>query len=195
MALNFNEVPKKEYPQAPVGTYGARIVQIVDFGKQAQTDWKPPHGATDPKNRVYVSFEIPELRIETEKDDGTILNQPQWVGKEFTISTFGESGLMQMVNALKPDASGMADLLGMPAMITIGRTSGGKAKVTTISGTPNGFDVPELENDTTYYDTAHPTEETFKSCKPWQQKNILKALDYDGSCDAWYEAPAEQSDY
>ena len=193
MALNLNEIPQKEYPQVPVGTYGARIVQIVDFGKQAQTHWKT--GAPEePKNRVYVSFEIPEARLSVEKDDGTVIDQPHWVGKEFTISTFGESGMMKMINALKPEASTLADLLGMPAMISVGRTSGNKAKVTSITGCPSGFDVPELENDTAYYDTAHPTEDSFKSVKPWQQKNIVTALDYDGSCDTWYEAD-ESKDY
>ena len=188
MSLQLSEIKKKssastkDFGRLEDGTYMARIVSVVDFGHQPQTDWKTGED-TDPKDKVMITFETPSERIEYEDKEGKQVNRPRWVSKEYTLSMHEKSGLFKVVTTIAPEATGLDELLNVPCMISIGSTSGGNAKVTNVSAAPKGIDIGELENDSFYFDFDEPNKDLFTSLPEWQQTKITEALNYNGFAD------------
>ena len=190
MALNFASTgskTKKEYSRVEDGAYPARIVQIIDFGKQIETDWKTGEpkvyedsGAPIIKHKVWINFELPTETIEVNGE-----MKPRWYGKEFTVSMHEKSALFALLKAVDPkgDATNkgrnVKGLLGLPAMITIASTSSGKAKVGAISGVPKGMKVDELANDETFFDLDSTDLSIFESLPQWMQDRIKGGVDFD----------------
>jgi hypothetical protein len=197
MTLILKDVPsnRKDYGRHEDGTYPSRVVQVIDFGIQKQTDWKTGE-ETDPKPRLMVTFETPNEVIEIEDAEGNVREMPRWIGREYTISTFEQAGLMKLIAALKPDAESFDEILNLPCMIQVGTTSGGKAKVTQVMAMPKGVPVGELANEPTFFDFDNPNQELFESLPTWQRKKIKEALNYNGFADMWSEErkDADKSD-
>jgi hypothetical protein len=160
---------KKDYGRIENGTYPARAVQIIDMGEQWSENWKTgekeywDEEETKPKiqKKCFIQFEFP---TETMEIDGE--QKPRWQGKEFVISTHEKAALVNLAKAAgisEPENGfSVADILDKPVLITIGTTSGGNAKVQTISGVPKGMDVPELYNPTVVFDLDAPDPKVFE---------------------------------
>jgi len=186
MALALKEMKSKNnFGRVDEGPHMARIAHVVDFGIQPQTDWKTGADA-DSKPRVMITWEFGNSRAEIEKD-GETKSFPRWQGKEYTASNSEMASLMKMIKSLKPDLVSLDELLNMACMVQIGSTSGGNAKVMSVMPAPTGVEVPELECESSMFDFENPTEDSFKSVKPWQQKKILEAENYTGFADTWAE--------
>ena len=190
MSLNLAEIKeqatasKKDYGRLEEGTHHARIVSVVDFGLQEQTDYNTKE-VIKPKERMMITWEFPTERIEIEQDDGTTKSLPRWQGKEYTISLHEKAGLTALLAAIAPSVETLEELLNMPCAVSIGSTSGGNAKVTNVSKPMKGFEVPELENESMYFDFSNPNKDLFLSLPAWQQAKIKDALNYDGFADDW----------
>jgi hypothetical protein len=195
MTLILKDVksPRKDYGRLEDGTYPARIVQVVDFGIQKQTDWQTGE-ETDPKPRLMITWEVPGETITIEDKEGNSEERPRWQGREYTISSFEQAGLMKLVSALKPDLESFDELLNLPCMIQVGSTSGGKAKITSVMSMPKGVPVGDLANEPTMFDFDNPNRELFESLPNWQQEKIKSALNYDGFADTWTKEAVESSD-
>lgn len=194
MSLILSEVKTgNDYGRVEDGTYPARVVQVIDFGTQKQTDYKTGE-ETDPKPRVMITWEFPTSRIELEKD-GVVTEKPRWLGKEYTVSTFDKSNLMKLLQALAPKAVSLDELLNVPCMVQVGSTSGGNAKVMSVMPAPNGVPVAELENETTMFDFSHPTKELFSALPNWQKNKIKDAVDYNGFADEWDSDTANDGEF
>ena len=194
MSLVLAEIKSggKDFGRVDDGTYPARIVQVVDFGIQPQTDYQTGE-ATASKPRVMVTWEFPTSRIEIDNDEGT-QSLPRWVSKEYTLSNSPKSNLIKLVAALAPKAVSLDELVNLPCMVQVGSTSGGKAKVTAVLPPMEGVNVAELEKDAVFFDFSHPMEDLFKSLPAWQQGKIKEAENYEGFADGWVEEE-KQSDY
>ena len=189
MTLILSEVKKggKDFGRVDDGTYPARIVQVVDFGIQPQTDWKTKE-PVDSKPRVMITWEFATSRIELENDEGTT-SLPRWTGKEYTVSNSDMSNLMKLVGTLAPKARGLDELVNLPCMVQIGSTSGGNAKVEQVLKPIEGMDVAPLEKSSMFFDFDHPEEALFKELPIWQRRKIMEAENYEGFADTWMEEP------
>lgn len=185
MSLVLSEIKSggKDFGRVDEGTYPARIVQVVDFGIQPQTDWQTGE-PTASKPRVMITWEFPTSRIELENDEGT-QSLPRWLGKEFTLSNSPKSNLIKLVGALAPRATSLDELVNIPCMVQVGSTSGGKAKVVQVLPSMEGMDVATLENDASFFDFSDPNEDLFKALPKWQQGKVLEAENYEGFADSW----------
>ena len=188
MALNFAEKKsvKKDFGRVEDGAYPARIVQIIDFGQQIETDWKTGEPKTYDdgnlmvKPKVWINFEFPDETIEI---DG--VEKPRWYGKEYTVSTHEKSALAALLKAVDPKGEfadkgrNVPGLLGLPAMVTIGSTSSGKAKISAVSGVPKGMQVAGLTNEEAFLDLDSDDTDAFFELPSWMQKRIREGVGFD----------------
>lgn len=175
-----------DYGRVDDGAYPARIVQIIDFGKQVETDWKTgapltyeDSGEEIIKHKVWINFEFPDELIDV---DG--VDKPRWYGKEYTVSAHEKSALSALLKAVDPKGvateggRNVKGLLGLPAMVTIGSTSSGKAKVSSVSGVPRGMQVGPLVNPEVFFDLDEPDQATFGTLPKWMKDRITNGIDF-----------------
>jgi|SRR3990167_1163408 len=188
MALNFSETKKakKDFGRIEDGSFVARIVQIIDFGDQYETDYKTGEikkyddGNEVIKHKVFITFEFPTETIEI---DG--VQKPRWLGKEFSISSHEKSALFSLLKAIDPKGENtnkgrnVRGMLGLPAMVTVGSTSGGKAKISSVSGVPKGMQVDSLYNPEQFFDLDSDDVTTFESLPTWMQERITTGIGFD----------------
>lgn len=191
MGLSFSaedKKSKKTYPRIEDGSYPARIVQILDFGMQLETDYKTGEPKTyddgNPivRHKVWVNFEFPTELIEI---DG--VQKPKWLGKEFSVSAHEKSALYNLLKAADPKGTitnkgrNVGGLLGLPVMVSVSSTSGGKAKISSVSGVPKGMQVDSLQNPEVLFDLDGDDVATFESLPNWMQERIKDGVDFDTS--------------
>jgi len=170
------------------GPHLARIVSVVDFGEQDQTDYQTGE-PTAPKKKVMVTYETPNEFITYEKD-GEQVTKPRWISKEYTLSMHEKAALYKLVMAIAPDLSSLDELLNIPCQITVGSTApstkkpNGNAKIIGVSKPMKGLEVPDLENETFHFDFSDPDMDLFTKLPDWQQTKIKEANDYNGFADA-----------
>lgn len=189
MALNFSEKPKaarKDFGRVDDGAYPARIVQLIDFGKQYATDFqtgevkKYDDGNPIIQHKVWITFELPNETIEV---DGA--EKPRWYGKEYTVSLHEKAALTGLLKAADPKGEHTAKgrnvrgLLGLPVMITIGSTKSGKPKVTGVTAVPKGLQVDALANEEVFFDLDSDDVEVFDGLPSWMQERIKSGVDFD----------------
>lgn len=195
MSLKIAEIKKpskkKDFGRLEDGNHLARIVSVIDFGLQPQTDWQTKE-PVDPKKVVAITYETPTETITVEDKEGNKTEKPRWISKEYTLSFHEMAALRKLVDALKPDIESLDELLNMPCMITVASTATGNAKVSAVSKPMKGMDVPELFGDAFHFDFSHPNMELFNGLYEWQQNKLKEALDYNGFADA--DAPVTVED-
>jgi hypothetical protein len=167
------------FGRLPDGPVHARIVSVVDFGLQPQTDWQTGE-AKPSKKTVMITFETPSERIEYEDKEGNKVNRPRWISKEYILSLQEKAALTALVKAVKPDIAALDELLNQPCLVTVGSTKTGNAKVSAVAPPMKGFEVGELENDSFHFDFDDPDMELFNSLPEWMQNKIKDAENYNG---------------
>lgn len=186
MSLQLDEIKKSsagiDFGRLEDGTYLARIVSVVDFGLQPQTDWKTKE-PTDPKKRIMITFETPDEFITYEDKEGNEVSRPRWISKEYTLSMHEKSALFKLVTTIAPDANSLVELLNVPCMISVGSTDGGNAKITGVNKPMKGAAVGELQNETFHFDFDSPNMDLFNKLPAWQQTKIKEANNYNGFAD------------
>lgn len=202
--MSFNtadyKAPKTERvkPTFAGGAQFGRVVSVINMGLQHQTMWhggqskklywKPKEeqvkGATDnqtytdtgnPVSRVIfkVTVEFPKTRVkDTEGNDVG----PAMLTKEYHPTAKALDTLLDGF-----PGKNLADILGKPVMAIIGFTSGGNAKITSLSAAPSEIEVAELTNTPVLFDFYEPTKEGYDSLYGWIQGDLQDALDYRGS--------------
>lgn len=187
MALNFAETkkPKKDFGRVEDGAYSARIVQIIDFGLQYETDYKTNEIKTyedgNPviKHKVWINFEFPEETIEIDGEE-----KPRWYGKEYTVSSHEKSALYALLKSVDPKGEAtdkgrnVKGLLGLPAMVTIGSTSSGKAKISGVSAVPKGLQVGALVNEEFFLDLDSEDVDSFNNLPGWMKERIKLGIGF-----------------
>jgi hypothetical protein len=205
MSLNVNQQNQKtDFGRIPDGNFPARPVQIIDLGEQHVHNWFPKLGkalplyyevdadgntlkneegfaktTTEPNDHpkyqpmVYVQFEFPTQRIDINGE-----SKPRWQSKEYNVTSSG--AIAKLVEALSPGSQNISDILGKPCLVQIGSTSGGKAKVTTVTPPIDGMTVGELENPTKVFDMDAPDLEVYNSLPNFIKNKIKAAKNYNG---------------
>lgn len=180
MATNLRKLKKvkKDFGRVEEGTYPARVVQLIMLGSQLQTDWQTGEAVEDKegnvvyKEEIWVTYEFPTERIQYTDDEGVEHDRPRWQSKTYTLSMHEKAGFRKLMDAVAPKGESLEDLAGKPGIVTIGSTSGGKAKVTGVAAPMKGMDVPELENPVQIYDLDEPDEEVFDGLPDFLKEKI-----------------------
>lgn len=171
------EPSKNKIERVEDGTYLARLVQLIDWGVQPQTDWKTGE-EKDPQHKLWAVFELPTEMIKIGEEE-----RPRWQGKEYTLSFHEKSGLSALISALDParKAKTLTELLDKPCMITIGSTSGGNPKIINVVSVPKGMEVPPLQNPHKAFDMSSPDMEVYNSLPDWMKEKITTSLNFKDS--------------
>jgi len=185
MATNLKKLKtaKKDYGRVEEGTYPARIVQLIMLGSQLQTDWQTGEAKEDKegnviyKPEVWITYEFPTERIRYENDEGETVDRPRWQSKTYTLSMHEKAGFRKLMDAACPDGESLDDLIGQPCIVTVGSTSGGKAKITGVSSPMKGMEVGMLENVPVIYDLDEPEQEIFDTLPNFLQEKINNRQD------------------
>ena len=170
--------PESTFTPCPSGTHFARCVGVIDLGTRENTF----DGQTRMRHEIMVTFETPSEQMDN-GDPFTIsgwytwsmneaanlrLHLESWRGKAFTDDDFGDGGFE------------IKNILGVPAMITVGTTKGGKAKLIGVGPLPKGTEVPPQINPTRYmFLTADEFDrEVFASLGDTLKERIMETPEY-----------------
>jgi len=163
-----------DFDPVPAATHIARCISVVDIGFQ-ETPW----GA---KEKVYIGFEVPAVRVEWNNKDNVHHEGPALIGSTYTNSIHEKSVLGQhLVNwrgrAFTPEELEGFDLfsiLDIPCMIAVThKVKGDKtyANVSGIMGAPKGTVVPDRETPLVGYTPQDEARaEDFDKMPEWLQK-------------------------
>lgn len=142
-----------DFEPIPEGTYVARCVSVVDLGIQ-QTNF----GA---KEKIYVGWEVPSVRVKWEKDDKEH-EGPALIGSQYTASIHEKSILGQHLTSWRGkqfteeerNAFDVFNVLGAPCMISVTHNKNGEktyANVNAVMRLPQGTECPDAETDLVAY--------------------------------------------
>jgi hypothetical protein len=184
---------KKDLGRLADGTYVAKVCQIIDLGRQYIRDWQTDEimkwddGNPQIKEKVWITFEFPSETIElTDAEDNTE-TVSRILGKEYLKSTHEKAALTGLIQAVNKDANGFTDLMGKYCLVTVGSTSGGKAKVVGLAPLMAGIDTPEGICDELVFDMDNPDESVMDKLPKFIQEEIRKSHD-------WVEPEADKEE-
>lgn len=197
MGLNLKNVPRSqnanrvEQPVLEVGTYPARLVQIIDCGIQPQ---KPYQGnEKPPAHEVRLTYELLDVFM-IDEEGNEEEDRPRWVSETITLASPDKdlAKSTKRYKALDPDIVHDYDftkLIGYPCMITIAHGANKKnpdrpyeniGNVTTMRKAQADKAVA-LKNEPKVFVLDEPNLETFLSLPTWMQDYIKSNLQYAGS--------------
>lgn len=194
MKVNKPEENTTERKTLEDGTYPARVYSVIDLGTQQQKElvngtWQPKivrdYDTQEPvldkdgneqlvnRREINVSFEIPSELIEYEKD-GEQVKFPFAVHKNYIVSLHEKAGLTKLAIASGLDVNSFDtnQLVGKTLLVTVGKTSGGKDKVTNTTALPKGMEVAEAVNAPKVFSLDEFDQAVFDSLPSWQQETI-----------------------
>lgn len=180
MALNPQDKGTKISPPAP-GTVPARVARIIEIGEHASFKYGV-------KDQVQIWYSLPTRLISEEGDFQG--KQHQIRTPRMTKSSNERAALMKHVDALKPDATGLGELLNRPCYLTIvhnkAKDSKGTeqtyANITGVMAVPEGMTVGEIDTTPFYFDWDNPDPEVWtKHLWDGMRETIMKAENYKGS--------------
>lgn len=191
-----DKVVKSDRAPLPAGTYGARLVGVVELGKHEGFD------KTKVSSKVMLVFQMfGKLVPETKDKDGNVIPTLDFLRLN---KSFHEKGTyLPVFNRLNYEgkAKNMFQLLGTALRVKrteYDKTDGTKGikikpegllspmvEVLDDDGMPTGevkmARIPEATADIMVYQWAHGTQQQFDTLMPFMQKEIASALDFAGS--------------
>lgn len=196
MSLNSKNYETQSKFKTPdpleVGTYPARVVQIIDLGLQKQDPYKGEE--KEPKVEICVTYEFLDEFLKDE-DGNDLEDKPRWLSEKFTMNHL-DSDLAKSTKrymALDPELEHDGDwskLLGAPCMVTIVNNEGkgkhsGKVfnNITSVQSmrAKEQSKAPPLVNEPKMFDVDEPDIEVFLSLPEFRQDQIKSNLNYEGS--------------
>lgn len=162
------------FDPVPMGTHIARCVTVVDLGIQ-ETTWS---GEVSHKHQVYIAFEVPEVRVEWEKD-GEKHEGPALIGSTYTNSIGEKANLGKLLTSWRgktftddeKEGFDLFTIIDIPCQLSVTHNTKGEktyANIASIMGLPKGMDAPARETDLLIYSPGAP--ECKGTLPEWLQK-------------------------
>lgn len=163
------------FSPAPVGAFGARLLQAIDLGTQ-----ESPYYA--PKRKILVSFELPGKLMDS--------GEPYAVSKWYSASLSKKSNLRQdliswLGRDLTPEEiknfnwSAVQDLPCLVSIVHKTRDDGTiRADIQSISPVPEGMTVELLQGDQTIFDLENFDADVFDTLPDGIKGMIVKSPEY-----------------
>lgn len=192
-ARNYKQESKFKAPEAlEVGTYPARVVQVIALGMQKQDPYQGQEKA--PKDELYVTYELlDEFLLDEEGEE--LKDKPRWLSETFTMNSL-DSDLAKSTKrymALDPSLTHDGDwseMVGAACMVTITRNEGkGKNAGRTFNNissvqtmrTKEADKAPALVNEGKVFDISDPDMDVFLALPTFLQDKMKANLDFGGS--------------
>ena len=152
MGLIAKETGGSKFPPIEPGMHHAVCYGIYDLGTHYDEKFKKYN------RKVVILFELPEERIEIEKD-GATKSLPRATSKKFTNSLHSKSilrGVLQSwrgkpFTAEELEGFDLVKLLGVNAMVQILHNEKGYAYIATITSLVKGFEKRTPENPLAFF--------------------------------------------
>jgi hypothetical protein len=168
-----------DFKSVPSGSHIAICNLVADLGLQPGSTMYP-----NPKQQVYIRFEVPEERVEFERD-GKKLNGPVVIGTTFTASMHEKANLRKQLEGWRgrkftdeeAENFDVSSILGKPCMISVVETVKGDkvySNISSIGSLPKGVPAPKAENELLYY--AEDDKTSYSSLPEWLRKKIDSQL-------------------
>ena len=166
-----------EFTPVPAGSHVAVCDIVADIGLQPGSQLFPK-----PKQQVYIRFELPNERIEFEKD-GKKQVGPAVIGKFYTASMNEKANLRHLLESWRgrqfTDAEAaefdISVVLGKPGMLMVMQTQKEKRTYSNISGIgplPKGIDPKTIIAEGTPILYTPENTETYIRLPEWLRKKI-----------------------
>lgn len=163
-----------DFKRAPSGSHVAVCNLVADCGLQPGFEGKP-------QRKIYVRFEIPDERVEYEKD-GKQVEGPLTIGSFYTASMNEKATLRKHLEGWRgksftDDEAAQFDvskLLGQACMLSvIEKESGGKvySNISGMSKLPKSVTAPAAENPLLYFDQESGQSE-YEALPKWLREKI-----------------------
>tara|TARA_Y100001951_G_C11298065_1_gene277549 strand:- start:8280 stop:9026 length:747 start_codon:yes stop_codon:yes gene_type:complete len=174
-----------------VGTYPARIAQIIDLGMQAQSEQQRlKYGEKPPKRKVQLTYELVDEFMKDENGE-ELEDKPRWVSERFNLLPLKSQKATSTAryNAIDPRMDFGGDftlLVGQPVMVTItqyesrGVQRNGVGEVSAMRAR-DAERCPELVNEPKVFVLDDPDIEVFNSLPKFLQDIIKENVEYPGS--------------
>lgn len=172
----------------PAGNYIAICDIVADFGLQPGSGKFP-----EPREQIYLRFEIPAKRIDYEKD-GKQLSGPQVIGNAYTASMGKKANLRKLIqnwySMVFTDQQAkdfyLGDLLGKACMLNVVITKGSNeveySNIGSISALPEGVPIPKAELPLLMYDPERTdAHDVLDKLPQWMREKILNPAKYETS--------------
>lgn len=166
------------------GSYGARVVRVVDWGVQPP----PPNDkyGKGPKHQISVTFELPEEFMKDEEGND-LEDKPRWVGRRIPLNPLSSDLATSTAWSKAIDVKGEFDgdwsqYLGLPVEVVI-RQNGEYTNIESLNPmrASKAAKLPELVNDAFFFDLSAPDLELFKKLSTWEQAQICNNVNFKGS--------------
>lgn len=171
MTFNPQVVETKEFDLIPEGLHAARVARVIELGVQ-----KTPYGD---KEQVVFEFVLPNETIEI---DGVEKQKMKW-GWPLNQTSNPDGNLMKLVKAIKPDATSLAQLVGLPCMLEISHAEDKKGvmrdNISNVTKPMAGIDIPEPDIDTYFYEFSNGEDAVFDNLNEYRQKQIKAAVNWE----------------
>lgn len=159
----------------PDDNHLGRCIGMYDLGTQYNEKWKKSN------REVVISFELPEVRLQFEKEDGEQVDTPRVVSKKYGLSLHKKSNLRKDLvgwrgkdfSAEEEKAFDITKVLGHPCMVTtLCKTVGTKNYTNIIGlGKPHkSIEFPEQELKSMSF--------SFEECESYEE--VMKVINEDG---------------
>jgi len=179
MPLHFKATSSggEGFAPVPAGSHIAICDMVIDIGIQPGTGMYPK-----PKQQVYIRFELPNERIEFEKD-GKKQVSPAVIGRTYTASMNEKANLRHHLESWRgkqftdeeAESFDVAAILGKPCMITVMHSQKGDrtyANIAGIGGLPKGINPKTLIPEITPLYYAPDNLGTYGQLPEWLRKKI-----------------------
>ncbi len=180
----------KDFEKLTAGVYAARLVQVVDLGRQAQRPYKGQ--PKDPAYEIALTYELLDAFMKDE-DGQPDPAKPRWITETMRFYNLEaeKAKSTERYMALDPTVACDGDwdrLLNTPCMVTIVLNENNATKkiyenieaIAPMRAEQVAIAVP-LVNPAKFFDLDKPSVEDFLALPKFLQKRIQAGLDYPGS--------------
>lgn len=177
MALTVNDTGGGDFEQAPIGTFIARCVRLIDLG----TQHGEYQGKATVKREVMISWELPSELMTRGEAEG----KPFLVARFYTASLGEKANLRHDLEAWRGRAFTEDELAGFDLKNILGKAcmvgiidKGGKSRIGSVMALPRGMEAPPRINEITYFDIDEWNDLTFDKLSKGIQDKIKASDEY-----------------
>jgi hypothetical protein len=162
----------------PEGTYVAVCLRVIDLGTQVTTF----QGADKLQRKVLVTWEIPEVRVEFDGQEG-----PALIMKRYTASLSDRANLRKDLEAWRGRRFTDEELKGFDLSALLGKacqvqvihsTDGQYANINSIMALPKGMAAPKTEGVQVHFDLDNYKDGDFQMVSEKLQAQIQQSPEW-----------------
>lgn len=200
MSFTAEKKSKTTLPEIKKGNYPARILQLIDCGKQhikgynkKTKQWFPLFYLVDDAGNTVKNDEgyakqvaedtghpviRPKYMVQFELPTQTMEYKdevvPRWIKKDLTFN--------QLIKLAQTLTNGVVeDLPGTACFVATDHTTGGYAKVMNVTEPVDGIDIAPLHGEAVLFDFDNPDQNMWSHIPVWIQDEVKEATNFSGS--------------